>query len=435
MKTPLDILLPYQRDWVGDKSRFKIGCWSRQTGKSFATAAESVADCMTSKTSYVCLSAGERQALEWMRKAQEWAEAFELALEAAEVREAGEESLLKSAEIQFPNGSRILALPANPNTARGYSANLILDEFAFHENPNAIWRAIYPSISNPLREKFDIRIVSTPNGKGNKFYDLWTKNTIVEGRPDNPPKGQYSGHLIDIYTAKERGLPIDIEELKEGLDDPEGWEQEFLCQFVDEAAILLPYDLIATCESADAIDTWPPRLEPGTSYYLGIDIGRKRDLTVGWLVAVQGDVAWTAGIKVFEKTAFHLQLEFFEGVLRDPAVKRACVDATGIGAMIAEELARKFGEYRVEECQFNAGFKQEIFEDLRRRFQDRTVRIPVSRVIREDLHSLQKSTTSSGNVRYLAPHSEDGHADRSTALALALHASKTSSVAIGGALI
>jgi hypothetical protein len=28
------------------------------------------------------------------------------------------------------------------------SANLLLDEFAFHENPDAIWRSIYPSISN-----------------------------------------------------------------------------------------------------------------------------------------------------------------------------------------------------------------------------------------------------------------------------------------------
>ena len=61
------------------------------------------------------------------------------------------QALLKTAEIEFPGGSRIIAIPANPNTARGYSANLTLDEFAFHEQPDAIWRAIYPSISNPLK--------------------------------------------------------------------------------------------------------------------------------------------------------------------------------------------------------------------------------------------------------------------------------------------
>lgn len=424
MKTPLDILLPYQRDWFDDQARFKIGCWSRQTGKSFATAAEAVADCKVHKTQYVCLSAGERQALEWMRKAQEWTQAFELAEDYAELREGSDEALLKSAEIQYPhNGSRIIALPANPNTARGYSANLILDEFAFHEHPDKIWRAIYPSISNPLRGQYKLRIVSTPNGKANKFYDLWTKNAKVRGRAVNPAQASYSGHLIDIHTAVERGLPVDVEELKRGLDDPEGWEQEFLCQFLDEASILLPYDLIATCESDDAIDHWPHLLNKEDTCYLGIDIGRKRDLTVGWLLVKRGDVLWTAGLKVFEKTPFHIQLAFFEQVSRASCIKRVCVDASGIGAMLAEELHRKVGG-KVEECAINAPFKQEIMEDLRRSFQDRTVRIPISRAIREDLHSLQKKTTNAGNVRYLAPHSEDGHADRATALALALHAGK-----------
>src|SRR5207253_11332440 len=63
---------------------------------------------------------------------------------------------------------------AKHQTIRGYSANVILTEFAFHENPDAIWRAIYPSISNPLRGgPKKLRIISTPNGLSNKFADLW----------------------------------------------------------------------------------------------------------------------------------------------------------------------------------------------------------------------------------------------------------------------
>ena len=73
------ILLPYQRRWVRDESRFKIGLWSRQTGKSFATAAEAVFDCqLKPKSLWVVLSAGERQAIEWMRKAKQWAEAVRM---------------------------------------------------------------------------------------------------------------------------------------------------------------------------------------------------------------------------------------------------------------------------------------------------------------------------------------------------------------------
>ena len=35
-------LTVYQKRWVLDKSRFKIGKWSRQAGKSFATSLEAV---------------------------------------------------------------------------------------------------------------------------------------------------------------------------------------------------------------------------------------------------------------------------------------------------------------------------------------------------------------------------------------------------------
>ena len=421
MKTPKDILLPYQRDWADDASRFKIGLWARQTGKSFSTAEEAVEDSLRRpKELWVCLSAGERQALEWMRKAQEWAEAFDLAIEEYLEERESSEALIKSAEITWGNGSRLIALPANPNTARGYSGNLVLDEFAFHEKPDGIWRAIFPSISNPLKGEKKIRIVSTSNGKANKFYDLWTKN----------PK--YSRHKIDIYTAVERGLPLDVEELKEGLDDPDGWAQEYECEFIDSAAVLLPYDLIATCEHGDAVEGWGfDRLASPNPKFLGVDIGRKRDLTVFWLLEQIGDVLWTAGIQVFEKTPFREQRAFAESVLRHPSVRRAAIDATGIGAMLAEELATDFGVYRVEECQFTNAFKQEIFPPLRSAFEDKQLRVPVSRAVREDLHGLQKVTGSSGTIRFVAPHNDDGHCDRATALALALYAHKNAQAAFG----
>jgi phage FluMu gp28-like protein len=212
--SPLDLLLPYQSAWVNDAAKFKIGVQSRQTGKSFQTACESVRDCLTDPgTKWVCLSAGERQALEWLEKCKEWSQAFQLAIENyAEDREVGE-ALLKQAEIRFGNGSRIIAIPANPSTARGYSANIILDEFAYHEDPDKIWAAMFPSLTNPLAGTFmqrvaalykgesiditrdmKIRVVSTFNGMGNKFFDLW----------DRRKENGYSGHLVTIYDAVEK---------------------------------------------------------------------------------------------------------------------------------------------------------------------------------------------------------------------------------------
>jgi phage FluMu gp28-like protein len=417
--SPLSILLPYQADWVSDVARFKIGLWARQTGKSFSTAAESVTDCLARKTTWVTLSAGERQALEWMRKAREWAEVCKVALaDYVEVRDTAE-AVLKSAEITWPNGSRLLAIPANPDTARGYSANLTLDEFAFHENPDAIWRAIYPSISNPLKGVYKIRIVSTPNGQGNRFHDLWVK--------DNG----WSKHKVDIHTAVARGLPANIDELRSGLGDPEGWAQEFECQFLDAAAVLLPYELIATCEDQDSHETAPAEFWERTSpspLVLGIDFGRKRDLTCSWAVETVGDVSFTREVLTLRNTSTPDQVALLRP--RIQRARRVCLDYTGPGVGMGDYLVREFGEWapdrhlfgKIELCTFSNTLKLEVFSKLRMDFERRCVRIPISRGIREDLHSMHRVTTPSGGVTYRAPHTDDGHADRCTALALAMRA-------------
>jgi len=180
--TPLKLLLPYQRAWVEDGSRWKIWLAARQIGKSFAAACEVVRDChLRPGTTWVVLSAGERQALEFMEKVRGWTAAFGLGVEGYAEERAAAEAVLKSASVRYPNGSRVIALPANPDTARGYSANLVLDEFAFHQDSTAIWRAILPSITNALRGELKVRVLSTPNGQGNAFYRLWT-DTDEHGR-------------------------------------------------------------------------------------------------------------------------------------------------------------------------------------------------------------------------------------------------------------
>jgi phage FluMu gp28-like protein len=419
--SPLDTLLPYQRLWIEDAARFKIGLMARQTGKSWTSAMESVRDCLERKTTWVCLSTGERQALEWMLKAREHAEAFKVALAGyEESRDGGSEALLKSAEARWPNGSRIIAIPANPATARGYSANLLLDEFAHHENPDAIWRAIYPTISNPLKGMFKIRVVSTPNGLGNRFSDLWQK-----------PNG-WSKHHVDIYEAVKAGLPVNIEELKAGLDDPEGWAQEYECQFIDAAAVLLPYELIAACESAEASVTVPPEFWGRTSashssraLFMGIDFARKRDLSVAWTDELVGDVSQAREVLEMRGMSTPDQIDLLRPRIR--AVRRVCLDYTGAGVGMGDYLVKEFQEYnpekhlfgKIELCTFSNPLKVEIFSKLRMVFERGKTRVPVNRSVREDLHSVQRVTTPTGNVTYRAPHNDDGHADRCTAKALA----------------
>lgn len=402
-----EILMPYQLKWVEDSSRFKIGLWSRQTGKSFATACEAVMDCAAqlkgNSCLWVVLSAGERQALEWMEKAKKWTEAVKATVDSYDEIRDSANALLSRAEIRFANGARIVAIPANPDTARGYSANLVLDEFAIHERPFDIWAAIYPSITNPLNGEKRLRIVSTPKGRGNKFADLWEHNE------------KYSKHKVTIEDAVRMGLPVDIEELKSGVDDPDIWAQEYMCEFIDNTSVLLPYEMIGKCESESIQD------DGASPLYVGMDVGRSKDLSVIVTAVKLGDVLAVVDVTELKRMPFNDQLDVLLSKAAANRVRRVCIDSTGIGAMLAEEAARKGGG-KFEGVQFTVQSKGEMYGLMRRKFEERSVRIPVSRDLREDLHAVQRVVSTGGNVTYSAPRNADGHSDRAAALALCCRA-------------
>ena len=412
-----EILLPWQQKWVNDQARFKIGLWSRQTGKSFSTSCEAVTDCAAEPRGtsdlWVCLSAGERQALEWMRKARKWAEAVKFTVDSYDEIRDSADALMARAEIKFENGARIVAIPANPDTARGYSANLVLDEFAIHEKPFEIWAAIYPSITNTLTGEKKLRIVSTPKGRGNKFADLWEHNE------------QYSKHKVTIEDAVRMGLfgadakkaAAKMAELRAGVDDDDIWAQEFMCEFIDNSSVLLPYELIGKCESDQIRD------DGASPMYIGMDVGRQKDLSVIVTAVRLGEVLSVVSVDPLRKMPFADQLAILVGKARASRVRGVCIDATGIGAMLAEEAVKKIGG-KVQPIQFTAASKGEMYGLMRRRFEERSIRVPADRDLREDLHAVQRLVSTGGNVTYSAPRNADGHSDRAAALALCCRAAK-----------
>jgi len=117
-RAPAVPLYLYQQRWLLDRSRFKIGMFARQTGKTFTTTLEIVDRCFAAeiegrKERWVILSRGERQAREAIREGIiPHAKAYGLALSAREVDWKGEEATYKALEVSLPKGSRITALPA-----------------------------------------------------------------------------------------------------------------------------------------------------------------------------------------------------------------------------------------------------------------------------------------------------------------------------------
>jgi phage FluMu gp28-like protein len=195
--------------------------------------------------------------------------------------------------------------------------------------------------------------------------------------------------------------------------------------------------LIAACESSEATAAAPPDFWLGGGagsppLVMGIDFGRRRDLTVAWSNAQLGDVARTVEVLELDKMSTPEQVELLRPRLRQ--ARRVCLDYTGPGIGLGDYLAKEYGEWnpsqhkfgKIELCAFTPGLKVEIFSKLRMAFEKRSVRVPVSRAIREDLHSVNRVSGAAGQVSYRAPHNADGHADRCTALALAWRAAGAS---------
>jgi phage FluMu gp28-like protein len=448
-------VLPYQYRWICDNSQLKIAVWSRQTGKSFAAALRATVKCMEKRTQYIILSKGERQSRLFMEKVKDFCQVFKELKALPEYAELPE-SEEKTMEVYFPhNRSRIIGLPANPDTARGYTGHIVLDEFAFHGDAHKIYAACFPIITRG----YSIEVISTPNGTAGKFYEIAKQAGLIgpsdhrsigpseEQKADQPMNrstdgpmnrsGIWSGHRVDIYDAIRQGLPANIDLLRAGCDDEETWLQEYGCQFVSDAANYIPIELISTCVSEEATTEWqelstvdgqkskasnlrPSTIDSGRDLYLGIDIGRKHDLTIAWLFEKVGDVLWSRVLLTLKGVTFDEQEKIIFSLL-DLGVRRAGIDASGLGMMLAEHAVQKYGE-RVEPTTFTAQLKERLAPMVKQAFEDRTVRIPDNREVRADLNSVKRFVTPAGNVRFDAEHTDRGHADRFWALAMVVNA-------------
>lgn len=410
VESPMDLLLPYQRAYVQDDSRFKIWNASRQIGKSFAAAAEVVWDCVHQPGAFwIILSAGERQALEMMEKVKQWLKAWDAVISWEGIDRDGISGEVKSAEARLKNGSRVIALPANPDTARGYSGNLILDEFAFHKDPAAIWRAIYPTISNPLKGQLKCRILSTPNGQGgqgSKFYEIWTDDS-----------GDWSRHRTTIHDAAGTGLPVDIEALRRASGDADGWAQEYECAFIDSSRVAFPYDLIAGCEDARATLT-PKEPWTGGALYCGIDVGTVSDPTVCLTLEDRGGRLFVVEVLSVKGAALSDQDEWLAPRILRAA--RASIDASGIGRDIAQRMERRFGGKVIAQAT-TAKWKREAFQALIAAMSDKAVALPADRGFRDDLHAYEV-TGAGETAHYRAPRTDEGHSDITSALVHAFDA-------------
>jgi phage FluMu gp28-like protein len=411
-------LYAYQKRWIIDDSRFKIAVKGRQEGFTFSATLRHVRRRLALKGTTIWISASERQSKE--------------ACEYAKLHLAALKEVFNEEEIEFPNtdekaiqitfkhnGARMIFMPANPATVRGFSGDVVLDEFAFHRDPVKIWRAAMAMISRG----HSLEVISTPNGQAGKYWDLCNAAGVDPAGGmtlRNWKKGIWSVHWVDIYASVEEGNPVNIDELREAAGDEDTWLQEYCCTFLADAQNYIPMELVIACESGIAsMDT--PIEELRGLIYNGVDIGRKKDRTVDCALEGVADILIMRRLDVFERTPFRAQFDLIDPVVAKS--RRSCIDATGIGAQLAEELHDKHGQ-KVEQVVFNLQNKEAMATLTKRKFEDRKIRIASAAPLRRAINAVKRFTSPTGHFRFDADRTDQGHADEFWALALAIAAAE-----------
>ncbi len=412
--------LPYQQKWLQDSARFKIGLFARQTGKTFVNCAEILKECIKAeqqkvKTRWIILSRGERQARETMTEHLiPLASAFEK-LYSASCGYPFPKLEKTQNEIRFEAGSKVSILPANPDTARGFSANLFLDEFAFHKNSRQIWRALFPVIS---KNGLKIRIASTPNGTANMFFRLMCGD-----------EKHWSKHRVDIFQAVQQGLPRNIQELKDSTLDEYLWRQEYELDWMDGSTRWLDRNIIINAQNKHAAI---PQLFKGGQCWIGNDIARKNDLWVAVAIEKVNNKFWIREIQAEKSITFAEQDKRLDRMVERYKPIKIAMDATGIGLKPVEDAQKRYGKNRTSAVNFTKAKKLELATLIKKILQEKKLKIPTSQKLFDDLHAMRASI-SGNSIQFNTSSADltDGNADRFWAIALALFAAQQQSTSIG----
>ena len=404
---------PYQERFINDPCKRRLWVKSAQIGGSTTLAAWALGKCVGRPNHLVViLSASERQAKEVALKAA----TFIKELGAIEMRMS--ESFFEKTDIlvhniDFPNGSRIIALPAKPATARGYTGDVVLDEFAHTADDDEVFKVAYRQVTLG----YDMLVISTPNGQQGRFWKMAKELGLDGGAPPSyqpVQKGSWSGHWTDIYLAVKEGLQVRPEEIRAGCDEIT-WQQEYLCQFLSQHTMWLTPELVESCVDREA-NVGPPPLYR-SHLYAGWDIARNGHHSTLWFTEVLGDVSWCRGVVNIAGQSTPIQLEQARAWI--PQIEKMNVDQTGMGITIAETLMEDY-PHKVEGVTFTAPIKEQMAVYMRMRMEQRKLRLPNDETVRRSFLSLRRSTNRIGQARFDAESDEKfGHADEFWASALA----------------
>jgi len=437
-------------------SRCILNC-SRQWGKSTVTAIKALHHAIFRNDSFtIVVSPSDRQSAEFIRKISGLASKAGFKL-----RGDGKNPL----SLVFPNKSRIVGLPCNEDTIRGFSGVtlLLIDEAS--RVPDSLYRTVRPMLASSGGALW---LLSTPAGRSGFFYNTWKASNSLENWVRISVPATECSRITKSFLEAER---IEHGELN--------FRQEYLCEFHDSDDQLLSHQHLeaALCKDIEPLhqiipkkpikdfqhvvvyssvgeEPVPPEFTKQHKLYVGIDFGQVQDHTAivilekSWVLV--GPVShWNLGRAREERFAVrHLErlplgTPYIHVVARIGNIVRSlapeemwiAADANGVGAPVIEMVRDLHLDPRLFPVKVVPGDGEQrpvgsaypvprgrLITQLLLQFENPQFKIAsnleLAPVLLDELASLRLKVTAAGNEIYVTSRDRQ-HDDLLFALALA----------------
>jgi phage FluMu gp28-like protein len=462
-----DVLLPLQQEVVHcadictllviEKAR-RIGVTWALAGWSALTAGKARA---AGGTNIYYMGYEKEMTREFIKVVADWARVFNLgAAEMDEVLLKGDkEEDIQAFRIRFASGFEVLALTSSARNLRGRQGVVLIDEFAFHDDPEALLQAATPLIIRGGK----VIVLSTHNGEESYF------NTLINDIRAERREGKVLRY--DFMQAVGEGLYRQTICLPQNKPWSQALEDEWVKSIYklmtnpDEeldvipsqgGGVWLPLSLIEAAHSdvpvlrfkcdadfvglpphireAEARD-WLERdaktilaaLNPMLPHSFGYDFARKKDLSVIDVMVEQETTRKDVVLQIeMENVPFAQQEQILFYVAdRLPRFKCGAIDAGGNGAYIAEAATQRYGT-RALGVMFTVDWYRTHMPALKAAFEDKMIRVPRDRDTTTDLRQfrLVKGVPSLPDKRTKGEGGEMRHGDAGISIALAHFATR-----------
>jgi phage FluMu gp28-like protein len=435
----------WQELYIQHTGKFSISLKSRQTGFSFVAALKGLIKAMDpERFDYTIqfVSYNLEDAKEKIRYAKQFYHSIPDNHKKQLVSET--KTSMEFLDIRGRTSSRLISISCRP--PRGRHGDIVLDEMAIY--PAGKVREIYTAAMGVITRGGCMEIGSTPLGKVGLFYDLFCDERRFGKYKRLMVPWWYSAALCtDVLGALHEAPNMETgERVKQfGKESVlmqfesmflEDFQQEFECTFVDSAGSFITLDLIQANtpgvidkreevkvyrEADDLVVGYEPEIH-GERLYGGYDVARRRDAAVIFVLGITADGKKRVVAEIeMRNTAFERQMDEIRRIMRLPVV-RVCIDQTGQGEPLCEQLKKEMGSSRIEGVLFTPENKEHLAIMVRTGLERGEFLLHNSRAFHRQIHSIKRIVGAGGRFRYDSERNAEGHADSFWAWALAVHA-------------